>query len=290
MGIRIFCLLFFSMIFTLCMGQQKKNREAVPAERYMTNGLFSDWESLDFSDSALVHSPVFIEQLVSESIDRLKELSPEKAASVVKGVMRKASTDSVLFVRLFDLYEKFLYSPNAPERDETLFVYVLEAVLEAPILDEVGKIRPAYLLEQALKNREGELAADFTYILNDGKKGTLYQTKADCLLIFFYDPDCHTCQDTMNRLATSPIILEWIRSSRLGVLAIYPDEDLEAWKKYVQYMPVGWINAYDSEQILKNEELYDLKVLPTLYLLDKDKKVLLKETTVGRVEKYLNGF
>lgn len=288
MRIRIFGLLFFSMIFTLCMGQQKKNSKVVPAERYVVNDLVSDWELLDFSDSALVHSPVFIEQLVSGSINRLKELSPEKASSVLKGVMRKASVDSVLFVRLFDLYEKFLYSPNAPERDETLFVYVLEAVLETPILDEVDKIRPAYLLEQALKNREGELAADFTYTLEDGKKGTLYQTKADYLLLFFYDPDCHTCQETMNRLATSSIVLEWIHNNRLAILAIYPDEDLEAWKNYVPYMPVSWINAYDSGLILKNEELYDLKMTPTLYLLDKNKKVLLKEATFGRVEKYLN--
>lgn len=69
-------------------------------------------------------------------------------------------------------------------RDESLYIYVLDAVLEAPFLDEVSKIRPAHLLELALKNRVGEPATDFTYTLVDGKKGTLYRTKADCLLLF----------------------------------------------------------------------------------------------------------
>lgn len=69
-------------------------------------------------------------------------------------------------------------------RDESLYIYVLEAVLEAPVLDEVSKIRPAHLLELALKNRVGEPATDFTYTLADGKKETLYHTKADYLLLF----------------------------------------------------------------------------------------------------------
>jgi hypothetical protein len=36
-----------------------------------------------------------------------------------------------------------------------------------------------------------------------------------------------------------------------------------------------------------DRELYDLKAMPTLYLLDKDKKVLLKDAPVEQVEQYL---
>ena len=38
---------------------------------------------------------------------------------------------------------------------------------------------------------------------------------------------------------------------------------------------------------LKNDEIYDLKAIPTLYLLDKDKKVVLKDVTFNQVENYL---
>lgn len=100
-------------------------------------------------------------------------------------------------------------------RDESLYIYVLEAVLEAPFLDEVSKIRPAHLLELALKNRVGEPATDFTYTLVDGKKGTLYHTKADCLLLFFYNPDCHACKEITDQLAASPFVTEWIKNNKL---------------------------------------------------------------------------
>jgi len=52
-------------------------------------------------------------------------------------------------------------------------------------------------------------------------------------------------------------------------------------------MPASWINSYDSAVSLKNDEIYDLKAIPTLYLLDKDKKVVLKDVTFNQVENYL---
>ena len=38
---------------------------------------------------------------------------------------------------------------------------------------------------------------------------------------------------------------------------------------------------------IKEEQVYDLKAIPTLYLLDKDKTVLLKDATAPAIEAYL---
>ena len=38
-------------------------------------------------------------------------------------------------------------------------------------------------------------------------------------------------------------------------------------------VPAAWINSYDNTVSLKNDEIYDLKAIPTLYLLDKTKKL-----------------
>lgn len=245
------------------------------------------WDKFDFTDTTLIHFPEITEQATSNYIDMMKYVPAKVAASSIKEMMSKASTDSSMFVYFSGLYEKYLYDPNSPMRDESLYIYVLDAVLEAPFLDEVSKIRPAHLLELALKNRVGEPATDFTYTLVDGKKGTLYRTKADCLLLFFYNPDCHACKEITDQLAASPFVTEWIKNNKLKILAVYPDEDLEAWKKHISYMPAGWINSYDSTVSLKNDEIYDLKAIPTLYLLDKDKKVVLKDVTFNQVENYL---
>ena len=113
--------------------------------------------------------------------------------------------------------------------DESLYIYVLDAVLEAPFLDEVSKMHPAHLLELALKNRVGEPATDFTYTLVDGKKGT-NRTKADCLLLFFYNPDCHACKEITDQLAGFAVVTEVDqRITSLKSLTIY--RGLEALEK-----------------------------------------------------------
>lgn len=304
MRIKILYLLSFTLIFCDCNGQQMKKTNAgktkertfqmvsvpsvitEPEERaaYLVKHY---WDKFDFTDTTLIHFPEITEQATSNYIDMMKYVPAKAASSSIKEMMNKASADSTMFVYFSNLYEKYLYDPNSPMRDESLYIYVLEAVLEAPFLDEVSKIRPAHLLELALKNRVGEPATDFTYTLANGKKETLYRTKADYLLLFFYNPDCHACKEITDQLAASPLVTEWIKNDKLKILAVYPDEDLEAWKKHIFYMPTGWINSYDSTVSLKNDEIYDLKAIPTLYLLDKDKKVILKDVTFNQVENYL---
>ena len=65
------------------------------------------------------------------------------------------------------------------------------------------------------------------------------------------------------------------------------DVDEEGWKHKVEKMPANWINGFDSNQEIANEELYDLKAMPTLYLLDKGKKVLLKDADLDEILLFL---
>ena len=140
-----------------------------------------------------------------------------------------------------------------------MYIAVLEYLTESSSLSDVEKIRPAHLLELALKNRIGTPATDFTYTLANGQTGKLYNIKADYLLLFFYNPDCHACQEITRQMESSFLINEFSKSNKLKILAVYPDEDLDAWKEHVSVMPKDWINSYDKSVSLKNDEIYDLK-------------------------------
>ena len=48
-----------------------------------------------------------------------------------------------------------------------------------------------------------------------------------------------------------------------------------------------WVNGYDKTFAIKEQQLYDLKAIPTLYLLNKDKTVLLKDAPAQTIEEYL---
>lgn len=304
MNVRLFSMWIFSLIFSACNGQHaaqtttdkagKVSFEMVsvptvitdPAERaeYLVKHY---WDRFDFSDTAAIHAPEITEQAFSNYIDLMKYASPQADSLAIRHMLHCATADSTVFAYFADLYEKYLYEPNSPLRNESLYIYVLRALLEEPVWDDVYKIRPAHLLELALKNRLGEKATDFTYTLADGRKDRLYGLKADYVLLFFYNPDCEACKELTGQMVASPVLNMRLKDKSLKILAVYPDEDLTAWKNHLSSMPADWINSYDQAVSLKNEEIYDLKAIPTLYLLDKEKKVKLKDATFGQIEQFL---
>jgi hypothetical protein len=74
-----------------------------------------------------------------------------------------------------------------------------------------------------------------------------------------------------------------------GSLKVLPFTPTAIWplKNHREQIPSTWINAYDKEQRITLEELYDLKAIPMLYLLDDQKKVLLRDGRVQQMEQYL---
>ena len=70
---------------------------------------------------------------------------------------------------------------------------------------------------------------------------------------------------------------------RLQVISLYPDADLEAWRRNLDHMPRRWIVSYDDGCMITENRSYDLRAIPSLYLLDAKKRVLIKDGTDVRV-------
>ena len=81
-------------------------------------------------------------------------------------------------------------------------------------------------------------------------------------------------------LSEDPDIQAQIAAGELLVINIYPDEDLQAWLDYVPEYPESWICGYDPDQVLNSSTRYWLHAIPSLYLLDEQKRVLLKDAPV----------
>lgn len=196
--------------------------------------------------------------------------------------------DSTAIRQLVDFLTPPLSDPNSQVRNEELYIPVLEAVIASPFYDTTEKVRPRYQLDMAMKNRVGQPAADFEYTLANGKRGTLYGVEAPFTLVYINNPDCHACEEILDLLSASRVVFNQLESGKLKIVAIYPDEDLAAWRKHLPDVPAQWINGYDAGLAMRKQELYDLQAIPSLYLLDKDKKVLLKDCiSVDMIEAYL---
>ena len=294
-------LLFFILICCACKGQQQEKSghrqrsfEMITVPDSITQPddraiyvAMHYWDTFDFTDTMYIHLPEITEQAFSNYLSVMQYVPKETAALSIREMMHKAVAEHVMFTYFAGLYEKYLYDLDSPLHDESLFIYALEAMIQEPVFDEFQKIRPAHLLELALKNRIGDSAVQFDYTLANEKQGSLYDVKADYLLLFFYQPDCHTCMETTEKLTGSNILNKLLELQKLQILAVYPGEDFYSWKSNLSYMPSNWIHAYDHTGRIRGEEIYDLKTSSTLYLLDKEKKVLLKDTKIEQIEQFL---
>jgi len=245
------------------------------------------WNHFDFSDTTLIHQPAYTEKAFVEYIDVLPHARYASMESSVGQTLSKALNNKQMFMYFMELFEKYLYDPNSPSRNEELYALAVEYVIASDNINDTDKIRFRFQWEQILKNRQGSVAADFSYSLVNGMQEKMHRIQADYLLVFLYDPDCHSCGEILQGIQASPVVGEAIHRGVLKVLAVYVAKDIERWSQYQVVIPKTWISAYDPLQSIEQEKLYDLRALPTLYLLDKQKKVALKDATQQQIDQFL---
>ena len=201
----------------------------------------------------------------------------------------KKDTSSNVFETFASLVDKYLFDPNSPLRDEDLYGAYASRLAAYEEYTEVQKEKYARDARLCALNKVGTKAADFRFADRRGKIRTLYGVEAPYTLLFFSNPGCEACMSIINVLKEDPQISSMISSGRLKVLNIYIDEDLDAWRSYMPVYPEEWYNGFDPDFVIRNETLYNVRAIPSLYLLDSDKTVLLKDAPENRMFEYLYG-
>ncbi|MBO5979453.1 MAG: DUF5106 domain-containing protein [Bacteroidales bacterium] len=199
----------------------------------------------------------------------------------------KANASSNVFETFVELVEKYLFDPNSPYRNEDYYGLYADRLAKYPGLS--AEMQDKYARDAGLcaLNRVGTKATDFRFADRRGKMHSLYGIKAPHTLLFFSNPGCEACMNIINVLKGEPRIAQMIASGQLAVLNIYIDEDLEAWRSYMPIYPDEWYNGFDPDFAIRNEELYNVRAIPSLYLLDAEKTVILKDAPENKVFDYL---
>lgn len=250
---------------------------------------FHYWDRFDFADTTFLVQADTIEMM--EAFARYAVLLSEHPtdAAPMDSLMRRAAVSRPMLDYFALLAEHVLHNPNSPLRNAEFYIPVLRAQLASGYYDEYERIAPEYDLRMALQNRVGHAANDFVYTLASGRQGRLYDLKTEYVLLFVNNPGCAMCREIREAIVASPMLAEMIERGRLTVLALYPDEDLTEWERYRERIPAAWINAYDRGCVIREEGLYDLSAIPSLYLLDAGKRVLVKDSTeVEQIEETID--
>lgn len=194
------------------------------------------WERYAFADSTAMNREVGEQGMVDFLNFMLEDSVVATQGATVFADSLVAHPSALSFFE--GLMAHYLDDPDSPLYSDRVYDQLLRALPETP--------QRSWLLEQLAKNQVGSRATDILVKTSDGKQVRLYDIKAEQTLLIFYDPDCKRCQRLEAQLKQEPLIMQ---NPRLQVV-----------RKDVND--------------LKGE--YYVPHTPSLYLLDKEKRVLLK--------------
>ncbi|MDD2474408.1 MAG: DUF5106 domain-containing protein [Dysgonamonadaceae bacterium] len=250
------------------------------------------WDLFSFNDTSLISQPEVTEQGFVDYIHVLNYIPFKYASRSIKYMLLKAQENPDMYAHLASLYQKYYYDADSPFRNEELYMPVLETVLRSGMLPEDEQEMYAFQQEMIHKNRVGTKATDFVYTLPKGNWKRLHSIRSNYVILFFSQPDCPLCETIIDNINNSEVLKpvfsrNSFSRSMLTVLNIYPGSDVLGWRNSVSTMPQkNWINAYDRSRILTNNRVYDIKTIPTIYFLDKRKRIILKDTSLEEIESF----
>jgi len=152
-------------------------------------------------------------------------------------------------------------------------------------IDSLVMVR-AMLLE---RNAEGTAATDINLMTLDGEDTSLYQFESELTLLYLYHPDCYTCIATIQYLNENPNFKKLIKNKKLKVLAVDLTPDMISISENI-YPPKDWTLCFNYDASINNRLVYYIEDFPSIYLLDKDKKVLLKNPQAHELVDYLEQY
>ena len=185
--------------------------------------------------------------------------------------------DSNVFEELGRLARHYLYDPNSPVRNEDLYGEFVSRLGKSDLIDSGYRMGYEWDARMCRLNRVGTKAADFAFTDTRGWIRTLYSIKAAYTVLIFGNPGCKACREIMEAMADTPEIAALIDDGRLQVVDVYIDREIDDWKAHIADYPKNWINGYDHKYAIRTELIYNVRGIPSIYLLDRDKTVLMKD-------------
>lgn len=244
------------------------------------------WDNLPWDDSTVNITENHLRVPYYEYLQIIKDFGVSKAGKLLNDLAKKSSLSTKpISSSLLTLFEESLNDPNSPMRHDALYLNVIEAYIQnLPVFSE-DRLRLIEEREMLLKNRIGEISEDFTILYSDGSTSTLHNIKSDYTLILFFEPNCRACKESIIFAEKSKIIKDF--QKRFISLAIYTGNNSNYLESAQSLLRNTWKVGSDLNGMITRDKLYDRRASPSVYLLDKEKKVLLKDGDMESAEKFI---
>lgn len=247
------------------------------------------WDGVNFWDGRLAYTTFF-----EDKVDKyFKQLVVPDADSTIKEMdwMLAYATPSYEMTKLLLLKFVNRYINQQYMFEDAVFVHLYEKYFANKNYDWLTPEGRKTITDRAfslMENLVGKPAADIELPDTSGVIKSLYADTSYALtLVCFWDPTCGHCKETLPKM-DSLYQAKW-KAQNIRIFSVAKETDSKPadWTKFInEHHLQEWTNVYyskaaEKERISNNipgySQLYDVQTFPTLYLLDKQLRIIAKK-------------
>ena len=256
------------------------------------------WDGVNFFDDRIVRTP-FFENRLDKYFDQLVYPAADSVIKELDWMLGYASASEemqkFLLIKYVNRYlnQKYMW-------EDKVFVHLFEkyfAQKTYPWLNEQGRKTITDRAYSLMANIFGNPASDVELPDLQGKTTNLYSVNSPYTLLVIWDPTCGHCKETLPKLDS----MYRTRWKSLGLkpfgLAKETEGTKKDWTSFIEQHHLNdWVHVYYSKEADKARtdvgvpsysQLFDVQSFPTLYLLDKDKRIIAKKLTESQIDDFL---
>ena len=273
----------------------KNKADSLAAYNYFKNHY---WDGVNFWDGRLARTTLFEDKL-DKYMNEVMYPHPDSVIKDIDWMMAYATIDEemtkFLLLKFVNRYlnQKYMW-------EDAVFVHLFEkffANKNYSWLTERGKKTISDRAYSLMANIMGTPAADIQLPDSAGKETSLYGLNAEYTLVCFWDPVCGHCKEVVPKL-DSMYRAKW-KAIGLKIYAVAKQTDgsKKDWTNFISdHKLQDWTHVFYSKEndkmridagIPGYSQLYDVMSFPTLYLLDKEKRIIAKKLSFEQINEVL---
>lgn len=250
------------------------------------------WDHINFWDDRITRTPASLfDERLDKYFNTLVVPNPDSVKKELDWMLGYAAiSDEMTRYLLVKFVNRYL-QPKYMWDDE-VFVFLFDKYFNQKNyswLNAQGKKTITDRYYSVVQNLLGSPAENIALPDSSGKMKSLYDESGKFTIVCFWDPTCSHCQETLP-VIDSIYQAKWkALDVRIYAVAKETSGTRADWTSFMKKHGLhGWTHVYYSKadekarvdaNIPGYSQLYDVQTLPTVYLLDKDKKIIAKKLT-----------
>ncbi|MPR33183.1 thioredoxin-like domain-containing protein [Salmonirosea aquatica] len=244
------------------------------------------WDNFDFSDARMLRTP-FVQPKLERYVKDLIVQVPDSIIKDADALIKKAAANKELRSRIIYYFTSEYENPKVVGT-EGVFVHMAEKYYlsgEMEVSDDAKKRigERVASMKPLLVNR---VIPDLTLTNPNQQPISIHGIKADYTVLFFFSPTCGHCKEAAPKLKE---FYDANKAKGVKVLAIATEQNPAEWQKFIkEYKLEEILNGYDYTSRTDYRTQYDVFSTPTIYVLDKNKKIIARRMPIEQLDDFFN--